>query len=278
MSQVRTNETRTYSRQEHKQTEIVTTSFTKYIDDTTDPDETDLTDEDSIDAPPEANEESDDENGGEDYAAPESFSIQPIWILYEGQILWGASRYGFNIAPKEYFRRRIQTLLDFLAERFPDRNYGELLLSLQGFFAKDSESSKRGWLESLKNSGILYFDERTEKFCVMSIANLRAGKGQGKILPGKLESLWLESELAKIDTSSGSKDFKKYKAALTESYKKFCADLNEMCGIFASHEEEGADKSKISSIGLKKIEFVYEERTLANKISEWKKKFMESEK
>ena len=248
-------------------TENVTASFTAYIDDLTDPEEVILTDEDSTDAPLEADEESEDESSSEDYGVPESFSIQPIWILHEGQIIWSASRYGFNLAPKEYLRRRLQLLLDFLAERFPDKSCGELLLSLQGFFARDNESSKGGWLDSLKNSGILYFDEGIKKYCVMPLGNLRAGKGEGKLLPGKLESLWLDREFSKIKPSVSPKDFAEYKASLIASFKNFCAELNELCSTFDSHEEDGA-----SGIGLKQTGFVYKESTLGRKkFGEWGK-------
>lgn len=245
-------------------------SFTAYIDDITDPEELTITDEDSLDEPPESYEESEDENSGDDYGAAVSTGIQPLWILCGGQILWAASRYGFNLAPKEYFRRRIQILLDFLAKKFPRKSYGELLLSLQGFFAKDSSSSKGGWLDSLKNSGILYFDEEKKKYELMPIGNLRAGKGQGKgkELPKQLESLWLEHELSKI----GHHDNEKMKARLIEDFKKFCAELNDLCSVFDSQEEEEAVKGeKIYGIGLKKIEFAYEESSLdRKKILEWK--------
>ena len=158
----------------------------------------------------------------------------------------------------------IQLLLDFLAGKFPGKSYGELLLSLQGFFAKDNESSKGNWLDSPKNSGILYFDEGMKKYRVIPLSDFRAGKGQGKILPGKMESLWLEHEFSKISASVSPKEFEKYKAGLIVSFKKFCADLNVLCSVFDSHDEHG--------IGLKKIEFVYEESTLdRKKFGEWKK-------
>ena len=257
----------TINRQGHTQiAENVTASFTAYIDDSTDTEEVTLTEEDSIDAPLEADEESEDDISGEDYGVAEAFSIQPVWILHEGQIIWAASRYGYNLAPKEYLRRRLQILLDFLAEKFPGKSYGELLLSLQGFFARDNESSKGGWLDSLKNSGILYYDGAAKKYCVMPLGNLRAGKGQGKLLPGKLESLWLEREFSKINPSASTKDFAKYKDSLVGSFKKFCADLNELYSTFDSQEEDGG-----SGIGLRKTEFAYEESTLdRKKFGEWK--------
>ncbi|MBQ6971857.1 MAG: hypothetical protein IJP86_05820 [Synergistaceae bacterium] len=268
MSEIFTNEARTDNRTLNKQVETATASFTNYIDDSTDPEEPEPTAEDSTDAPLEANEESDDDEGGEYHVGAEAFSIQPIWILYEGQILWAASRYGFNLASKEYFRRRIQLLLDFLVRKFPGKSYGELLLSLQGFFVRDGESSKGRWLDSLKNSGILFFDERAKKYRVIPLSDFRADKGQGKGLPGKMEALWLEHEFSKINASVSRKDFEKYKAGLFAGFKDFCAELNELCSVFDSQEDEGETKQ---SIGLKKIDFVYDESTLGNKLTKWKK-------
>ena len=100
MPQTLTNEARTDSRTLNRQVETATASFTNYIDDSKDPEELELTAEDLTDEPLEADEESEDD-GGEYYGGTESFSVQPIWILYEGQILWSASRYGFSLAPKE---------------------------------------------------------------------------------------------------------------------------------------------------------------------------------
>ena len=267
-----TNETGTDNRTINKNVEISTTSFANYIDDITDQEEPELTDEDLIDNPEEADEESDDDSSSEDYGSAEAFSIQPIWILYGDQILWSVSHYGFNLASKEYFRRRIQILLDFLAKKFPSKSYGELLLSLQGFFARDNESSKGNWLDSLKNSGIIYFDERTKKYEVMPLGNFRAGKGQGKILPGKIESLWLEHEFSKLNSSLSTKDFDRYKSTLIMSFKKFCAELNTLCSMFDSQEYNDSEEEKSRGIGLKKIEFIYEESTLERKkFNNWKK-------
>ena len=266
MSTTLTNDIKTDNRTTTKHVETATTSFANFIDDSTDQKEPEPTKEDSINNPEEADEETDDENYDEEYyGVTEAFSIQPIWILYEGQILWSASRYGFNIASKEYFRRRIQTLLDFLKGKFPGKSYGELLLSLQGFFARDNKSSKGNWLDTLKNSGILYFDEGAGKYKVIPLGNFRAGKGQGKILPGKIEALWLEHEFSGIANTQS--DLDKHKASLIDNFKKFCAELNVLCGTFDTHEDE-----KQRGIGLKKIEFVYEESTLERKkFDNWKK-------
>lgn len=272
MSQSLANITRPENKAENKQTENTTGSFTSYIDDLADPQEPGLTDEDSLDEPLEAEEESEDDDSGDDYGVGKPFSVRPLWILCGGQILWAASHYGYYIAKKEYLRRRIQTLLDFLAQKFPGKNYGELLLSLQGFFVRDNESSKGLWLDSLKNSGILYFDERTNKYQLMPLGNLRAGKGEGKILPVKIESLWLEHEFSKLNPSLSPKDFDKYKASLIDSFKKFCAELNALCRMFDSQEDNDSGEEKSRGIGLKKIEFVYGESTLhRKKFGEWKK-------
>ena len=251
---------------------------TVYVDDNTDPQEPELTDEDSIDAPAEADEESDDDDG-----MPETEgtgSITPVWILYGDQIIWSASRYGFRIAPKEYFRRRIQALLDFLASRFPGKSYSELLISLQGFFANDNESSNGGWLDSLKNAGIIYFDESTREYKVMPVKNLRAGKGQGKNneMPKRLEALLLEYELTRIKNASGNRpDWEKCRDILLDCFKKFCDEINNFCSTFETHEEVETQKGKkIYGIGLKKIAFSYEESTLdRKKLNSWKKRWAE---
>ena len=270
MSEILSNVTRADNRAANKQIEISSTSFIIYIDDNTDPEEPKLTEEDFIDSPLEAEEESEDYSD-EYYSSSESFSIQPIWILYEGQILWSASRYGFNLTSKEYFRRRLQILLDFLVRKFPGKSYGDLLLSLQGFFAKDNTDSKGHWLASLKNSGIIYFDELTKKYNIISLGNFRAGKGQGKILPEKIESLWLENEFSKINLSGNQGKFKNYKASLIESFKNFCSELNDLCSLFASDSEDDNEENK-RGIGLKKIEFIYEDSTLdRKKFNSWKK-------
>lgn len=280
MSASLTNETRSENRTVNKNVEITAASYASYIDDITDQEEPELTEEDSLDSPEEANEESDDDNDNNDddyYSSSEALSVQPIWILYEGQILWSASHYGFNLASKEYFRRRIQTLLDFLRKKFPGKTYGELLLSLQGFFARDNESSKGNWLDLLKNSGILYFDEGTNKYKIIPLGNFRASKGQGKILPGKIEALWLEHEFSEIEKDAGEQtDIEQYKASLIGNFKAFCSELSDKCSTFTSQEEDDSEEEgetvKKRGIGIKKIEFVYEESTLdRKKFNDWKK-------
>ncbi len=185
MSEILSNVTRADNRAANKQIEISSTSFIIYIDDNTDPEEPELTEEDFIDSPLEAEEESEDYSD-EYYSSGESFSIQPIWILYEGQILWSASRYGFNLTSKEYFRRRLQILLDFLVRKFPGKSYGDLLLSLQGFFAKDNTDSKGHWLASLKNSGIIYFNELTKNIILYLLEISGLVKVRGKYCLRKL--------------------------------------------------------------------------------------------
>ncbi|MBQ9404081.1 MAG: hypothetical protein IJU15_03775, partial [Synergistaceae bacterium] len=101
-----------------------------FIDDLTDMAEPELTRDDVIDSPGEADDLSEYEDEY-DYdsdleAESEKFissycviKIKPLWILHEGQLIWASSRHGFKLAEKEYFRRRLQTLLDFLADEFP---------------------------------------------------------------------------------------------------------------------------------------------------------------
>ena len=242
-----------------------------YVDDSTDQEEIELTEDDYDEAPCEADEESEDDE--DDYSGDTNTeAVQPIWILCEGQILWAASHYGFRLSAKEYFRRRVQSILDFLAGEFPDKSYGELLLSLQGFFVKDNDGSKGNWLESLKNAGILYTNDRSMGYDIMPLGNLRAGKGKGKdsedrsaSLPENLEHLWLERELSKREhVSENPLLWKNCKGWILEGINEFCAEINELCNNFVSNNDE-------QGIGLKTMEFAYEEATLQRKkLKAWK--------
>ena len=242
-----------------------------YVDDSTDQEEVDLMEEDYDGAPCEADEESEDDN--DDYlGGTDTGAIQPIWILCEGQIIWAASHYGFRLSAKEYFRRRLQSVLDFLVGEFPNKSYGDLLLSLQGFFVKDNNSSKGNWLESLKGVGILYMDDRSMEYSIMSLGNLRAGKGMGKdseessaSLPRQLEYLWLERELSKKEHASENPLlWKNCKRWILEGINDFCAEINELCSKFVYNDDE-------RGIGLKRVEFAYEEATLQRKkLKAWK--------
>ena len=258
MAMILSNQTRTDNRTVNKQVEISTASFTNFIDDWTDPGEPELTDEDLISELTEANEGTDDDS--ETYGSSESFSIQPLWILY----YTGGRYYG-----------QLHIMASIQRQKNISDEDGELLLGLQGFFAKD-ENSKGSWLDYLKNSGIVYFDEAAKKYEIISLGNFRAGKGQGKILPVKIESLWLEREFS---NSEGKFDSK----ALIESLKKFCKDLQELCSTFDSQEDgysdsDSSSKSKEAKserkrgIGLKKIKFEYKPDVLERKkLDAWKK-------
>ena len=243
-----------------------------YMNDDTDPEDAELSAEDYDDAPLEAEEESEDyDDDGDRSEAAGIGEIQPVWLLHEGQILWAASRYGFRLSPKEYFRRRLQTLLDFMAAKFPGKSYGELLVSLQGFFAKDNDSSKGSWLESLKNAGIVYMSEESGKYEIMPLGNFRAGKGHGKPneLPEKLKDFWLQCELSRTGQDSANPhDW----GAILENFKKFCEEINDLCSRFDAQEEAPED-GKTSGIGLKKIEINYQTSTLErNILNKWKKR------
>ena len=251
-----------------------------YVNDDTDSEDAELSAEDYDDAPLEADEESEDyDDNGEHSDSAGTGSIQPVWLLYEGQILWSASRYGFRLSPKEYFRRRLQILLDFLAKEFPGKSYGDLLSALQGFFVKDNSSSKGNWLDSLKNVGIIYMDGETRKYEVMPIGNFRAGKGEGRYnedisrsLPENLERLWLERELSKRIPASGNQlDWKNCKGWLLKELKDFCAKINELCTTFDIEDDEENAHDE-NGIGLKKTRFDYEASTLQRKkLHVWKK-------
>ena len=262
------NETKPENKSLHRE-DYIQRNIHVYVDDSTDMEEVELTEEDYDEAPCEAVEESEDDENDDYSITTDAGVIQPIWILYEGQIIWAASHYGFRLSAKEYFRRRVQSILDFLAEEFPSKSYGELLLSLQGFFVKDNDGSKGNWLESLKSAGILIADDGS----VMPLGNLRVEKGKGKdsedrsvSLPENLEYLWLERELSKKEHASDNPLlWKNCKGWILEGINEFCAKINELCGQFVSNNKE-------QGIGLKRVEFAYEESTLQRKkLQAWKK-------
>ena len=246
------------------------------VDDSSDVDEILLDDEDFDPSPLEANEESDDDDIDEidlDFSA--GSGIQPIWLLYEGQIIWAASRYGFRMGAKEYFRRRIQLLLDFLKNKFPEKSYEDLLLSLQNFFVKDNtgdENSDTGyWLESLKNAGIIYSNDGK----IMSIGDFRVGKGQGKIredtlnsLPENLEYILLEHILSQNkyyhDNPLAKKNCKfEQTEVLVNDINNFCNELNELCQSFDGDSD--SDEKGPKGIGLNMIKFSYDANTVQHK-------------
>ena len=242
------------------------------VDDSSDIEDTSLNDEDIDKSPLESKEGSDDDSDEVDLDYSAGSGIQPIWILYEGQIIWAASRYGFRMGAKEYFRIRIQVLLDFLKEKFPEKSYEDLLLSLQGFFVKNNtgdENSDTGyWLESLKNAGIIYGNDGK----IMSIGDFRVGKGQGKnredlknSLPENLEYILIEHILSQNKYYHNNPLAKKNcKSELTEVLVKdindFCDELNELCQSF---ENDGySNENEARGIGLKMIKFSYDGNTV----------------
>ncbi len=246
-----------------------------FIDDLTDMDEPELTQDDVIDSPCEADDLSEYE-GGYDYESESGefisdsaiIKIKPLWILYEGQLIWASSRHGFKLAEKEYFRRRLQALLDFLADEFPDKTPGDLLLSLQGFFVRDNDegSDPTYWLETLRNSGIVYGEDK-----ILPIKNLRAGRGQGKDsesksvkLPDNLEYLWLERELSKPERYSELDEpfsWRNCNSWLPSGIRDFCSKVNELCAGFETDTED----KRAHRLGLKLLKFGYHDSTLQRK-------------
>ena len=248
--------------------------FYSSVDDNSDVDEILLDNEDFDRSPLEANENSDDDSDEIDLDYSAGSGIQPIWLLYEGQIIWSASRYGFRMGAKEYFRRRIQVLLDFLKNKFPEKNYEDLLLSLQSFFVKDNtgdENSDTGsWLDSLKNAGIIYSNDGK----IMTIGDFRVGKGQGKdrenlknSLPENLEYILLEHILSENKYYQNNPLAQKNcKFELTELLVKdinaFCDELNELCQSFEGDSDSDEDAK---GIGLNMIKFSYNANTIQRK-------------
>ena len=243
-----------------------------YVDDNTDIEPPELTPEDYDNAPYEADDLSDYEEGEErqdDIHSSRRYEIQPVWILYEGQIIWSASRFGTKLAEKEYLRRRLQLLLNFLASKFPERTHEELLLSLQGFFVRDNDNNNDSayWMESLRNIGIVY-----GKGKIIAVSKFRAGKGESKSrglirLQKYLEYLWLEHELAKPEHKSDKPFYwGNCKGWLPEGIKDFCREINSFCRTLdgAKHDDN------VHGLGFSQTEFGYQDSTLQRKrLQEW---------
>ncbi len=243
-----------------------------YVDDNTDIDEIELTPEDYDDAPYEADDLSDYEESEErqdDIHVAKRSGVQPIWLLYEGQILWATSNFGTRLAEKEYLRRRLQLLLNFLKGQFPDKSYDELLLSLQGFFVRDNDNEEDSayWLESLKNVGIIYCEGH-----ILALKNFRAGKGESKSrglvrLPKYLEYLWLERELMKPENISDKPfSWTNCQHWLLDGLKSFCKEINEFCATLDNLKHD----KNTHGLALKQVKFGYMKSTLQRKrLKEW---------
>ena len=226
-------------------------------------------------------------------------SARPLWLLYNNQLLWAVSDFGFHIQQREYFRQLIQKLLDFLVKEFPNKSSEELLLSLCGFFVKngdkksdknseensseepeitiyeteeskakeevnesvlDNQEKKSGnWLNSFGSAGIVYGKNK-----ILLIRSLRASKGQGKAvqsvnLPEGIEHLWLERELAKPENQLGNKN----PLGWAHFYKQG-ADGTMFTNLLAFCKKinsafDDEDNEKLNILGLRKIEFNYTE-------------------
>ncbi|MBQ7594467.1 MAG: hypothetical protein IJU48_08970 [Synergistaceae bacterium] len=211
---------------------------------------------------------------------------RPLWLLYGSQLLWASSDFGFQVQQREYFRQRVQVLINFLSKEFQGKKSYELLLALRGFFVKDGKANKANetsddvktrkkekdpgaWLDNLDNVGIVYGKNK-----ILLITSLRASKGQGKSrgsisLPEGIEHLWLERELSKpenhVEDPFSWKHFYKGgdKNSMHENLLTFCEGINKVCKSFKEpeilHETDG---TPIYGIGLKNIEFSYTETGL----------------
>ena len=138
---------------------------------------------------------------------PRGRTAHPLWLLYGGQILWATDDIRFNTKELEFFRRRLQHLLYFLLNEFPNYENKEawLLLALQGFFVRNHPKKKeakrksdpKGWTKHLATVGIVL-----ENGTILPLVELIASQGQGKQaegraagLPNMLLNLWFEREL-----------------------------------------------------------------------------------
>ena len=196
-------------------------------------------------------------------------SIRPLWILYKGRLIWASGKLGRDLREREFFRRRIQAFLDFLADEFPDKSDEDRLLAMQGLFMEEEEEKEKeknnkegkgtAWLSRLDKDGIVYGENR-----IISLKMLRTKQGGGgrgnDSCPDPLLLLWLERELKEHPGESPLK---------WRNCKNWIIGIND----FLSKVNDKLNNFVISGgIGLKDVNFHYEESTIQRKhLSEWRK-------
>ena len=271
-----------------RNTEQLSSRRAEYVPDITAVDQPELNPEDDTEIDPEDPSYDEDEylsdnDSGTDPEVLRVNRVKPIWMLCGGQILWSALHYRPNskLPPREYLRRRLQLLLDFMAGEFPDKKPEERLLGLAGIFTQDSEGDS--WLDSLKSVGIICGGE------VVPLSRFRAGKGKGKKikegysvpLPDNLVHLLLEREL-EHHKEAHPLAWKNCKGWLPEALRKFCAEINAFCDKNFEQEDGGEDPDdtppeKKKGLGIRRIHFSYNEDSSINrnmnKLTSWKKWF-----
>ena len=203
--------------------------------------------------------------------------VMPLWILYRGRIFWAASHLGRDYQQREFFRRRVQTFLDFLRKQFPDKNKDKdkddetLLLSMRGFF-KAAGGRESAWLNRLDHVGIVYGEGK-----IMPLSMLRAGAGhRANSFPRALTHLWIEKTFSNSDADNPF-DWKNCKDLVLgpAGINAFCKKVTALFADYESNEQvkvKGKDgKEEIYSLGLLKTDAQYEESTIQRKrLKEWR--------
>lgn len=211
-----------------------------------------------------------DENTRQDAAESESpdfqsvSSIRPLWLLYKGRLVWAGARLGRDIREREFFRRRIQAFLDFLADEFPDKSDEDRLLAMQGLFMEEkekqgNEGASTAWLDHLGEDGIVYGEGKILSLKMLRTKTGGGGRG-GDSCPRHLLLLWLDRELKKRPGESPLE-------------WKNCQDWIMGINDFLSLVNDRLN-SLVSSggIGLKERHFHYEVSTVQRRhLGEWKK-------
>lgn len=116
------------------------------------PDNEDISLEEIQDADlPDEDEQSDEggdvpQNGAE--SADDAFLppplVRPLWLLYNGRLIWASEDFGYNTAPREQLRIRTQKVINFLRNYFPEKDDAQCLELINRFFVAESDKKQSG--------------------------------------------------------------------------------------------------------------------------------------
>ncbi len=192
--------------------------------------------------------------------------IHPLWLLYKGRLIWAGARLGRDIPEREFFRRRVQMFLDFLAGEFPDKSDEDRLLAMQKLFMEEKKGKDTAWLSRLDRDGIVYSDGKI--ISLKALITGQGGGGQGNdSCPKALLLMWLEREL-KNHPGESPLDWKNCKSWIM-GINDFLSKVNDALNHFIDS----------GGIGLKKRSFHYLESTIQRRrLGEWKKMLNERQK
>ena len=116
------------------------------------PDNEDISLEEIQDADlPDEEEQSD---GGDDIPQDETESadaaflppplVRPLWLLYNGRLIWASENFGYNTAPREQLRIRTQKVITFLRDYFPEKDDAQRLELINRLFVAESDKKQSG--------------------------------------------------------------------------------------------------------------------------------------